>query len=68
MAEFFPAAALVADENGETGITMGIGDVRLRAWSGGCVCEKMVFLAQEAGAGTAGLRKTGRGKSGRSWC
>ena len=62
MAEFFPAAALITDENGEAGITMGIGDVRLRAWSGGCVYEKMVFPAQEAGARDSGLKEKRTGE------
>lgn len=41
---------------------MGIGDVRLRAWSGGCVCEKMVFPAQEAGARDSGLKENRAGE------
>lgn len=57
MAEFFPAATLVTDENGEAAITMGIGDVRLRAWSGGRICEKMIFLTREAEETGGGLQE-----------
>ncbi|WP_455618147.1 transglutaminase domain-containing protein [Eisenbergiella sp.] len=57
MSEFFPAATLVTDENGEAAITMGIGDVRLRAWSGGKMCEKMIFLTREAGGRDGGLEE-----------
>ena len=34
MAEFFPAAAVIADADGEVQMTLGLGDIRVRAFDG----------------------------------
>lgn len=45
MAEYFPAVTLVTDSKGEVHVTVGLGDVRIRAWKGAVFAEKTVSLA-----------------------
>lgn len=47
MAEFFPAAVLIADENGEVQVTLGLGDIRVRAFDGACRAEAMMRVEDE---------------------
>ena len=52
MAEYFPAAALETDEQGETSIRLGLGDIRLQARSEGKFVERYCNLAED-GVGAA---------------
>ena len=52
MAEYFPAAALETDEQGETSIRLGLGDIRLQARSEGKFVERYCNLAED-GIGAA---------------
>ena len=52
MAEYFPAAVLETDEQGETSIRLGLGDIRLQARSEGKFVERYCNLAED-GAGAA---------------
>ena len=47
MAEFFPAAVLIADENGEVQVTLGLGDIRVRAFDGTRRAEAMMRIEDE---------------------
>ncbi len=47
MAEFFPAAVLIADENGEVQVTLGLGDIRVRAFDGTRRAEAMMRVEDE---------------------
>ena len=47
MAEFFPAAVLIADENGEVQVTLGRGDIRVRAFDGTRRAEAMMRVEDE---------------------
>jgi hypothetical protein len=42
MAEYFPAVTLMTDGKGETSISVGLGDVWIRAWMGDTFAEKKV--------------------------
>jgi transglutaminase-like putative cysteine protease len=44
MAEYFPAVTLVTDGKGEVHVSIGLGDVRIRAWKGDVFGEKKVSL------------------------
>lgn len=48
MAEYYPAATLKTDENGKVCLTVGIGDIHIRAFLGACFAEKTVSM-QEGG-------------------
>lgn len=50
MAEYFPAVTLTTDSKGEVHISVGIGDVRVRAWKGNAFGEKKVSLKETAKA------------------
>ena len=52
MAEYFPAAVLETDEQGETSIRLGLGDIRLQARSEGKFAERYCNLAED-GVGAA---------------
>ena len=52
MAEYFPAAVLETDEQGETSIRLGLGDIRLQARSEGKFVERYCNLAED-GVGAA---------------
>ena len=52
MAEYFPAALLETDEQGETSIRLGLGDIRLQARSEGKFVERYCNLAED-GVGAA---------------
>jgi len=52
MAEYFPAAVLETDEQGETSIRLGLGDIRLQARSEGKFVECYCNLAED-GVGAA---------------
>ena len=52
MAEYFPAAVLETDEQGETSIRLGLGDIRLQARSEGKFAECYCNLAED-GVGVA---------------
>ena len=52
MAEYFPAAVLETDEQGETSIRLGLGDIRLQARSEGKFVERYCNLAED-GIGAA---------------
>ena len=52
MAEYFPAAVLETDEQGETSIRLGLGDIRLQARSEGKFLERYCNLAED-GVGAA---------------
>lgn len=52
MAEYFPAAVLETDEQGETSIRLGMGDIRLQARSEGKFVERYCNLAED-GVGAA---------------
>ena len=47
MAEYFPAAVLETDEQGETSIRLGLGDIRLQARSEGKFVERYCNLAED---------------------
>lgn len=47
MAEYFPAAVLETDEQGETSIRLGLGDIRLQARSEGKFAECYCNLAED---------------------
>ena len=47
MAEYFPAAVLETDEQGETSIRLGLGDIRLQARSEGKFAERYCNLAED---------------------
>ena len=47
MAEFFPAAVLIADGNGEVQVTLGLGDIRVRAFDGTRRAEAMMRIEDE---------------------
>lgn len=44
MAEYYPAVTLVTDSKGEVHVSVGLGDVRVRAWKGDTFGEKKVSL------------------------
>lgn len=50
MAEYFPAATVIADEAGEVKITLGLGDVLLHAEKDGFFAEKEVDVLETAEA------------------
>lgn len=50
MAEYFPAVTLTTDSKGEVHISVGLGDVRVRAWKGNAFGEKKVSLKETAKA------------------
>ncbi|SHO49243.1 transglutaminase domain-containing protein [Anaerocolumna xylanovorans] len=50
MAEYFPAVTLVTDSKGEAHVSVGLGDVRVRAWKGDTFGEKKVSLKVTAKA------------------
>lgn len=52
MAEYFPAAVLETDEQGETSIRLGLGDIRRQARSEGKFVERYCNLAED-GVGAA---------------
>ena len=52
MAEYFPAAVLETDEQGEISIRLGLGDIRLQARSEGKFVERYCNLAED-GVGAA---------------
>ena len=52
MAEYFPAAVLETDEQGEASIRLGLGDIRLQARSEGKFVERYCNLAED-GVGAA---------------
>ena len=52
MAEYFPAAVLETDEQGETSIRLGLGDIRQQARSEGKFVERYCNLAED-GVGAA---------------
>lgn len=81
MAEYFPAAVLETDEQGETSIRLGLGDIRLQARSEGKFVERYCNLAED-GVGAAdadctvtlvledseaGMRDALSGVSARGW-
>lgn len=41
MAEYYPAANLITDEKGQVHITVGLGDIRIRAWKDHLFAEVM---------------------------
>ena len=47
MAEFFPAAAVIADADGEVQMTLGLGDIRVRAFDGIRRAEAMMRIEEE---------------------
>ena len=47
MAEYFPATVLETDEQGETSIRLGLGDIRLQARSEGKFVERYCNLAED---------------------
>lgn len=47
MAEFFPAAVMIADADGEVQMTLGLGDIRVRAFDGIRRAEAMMRIEEE---------------------
>lgn len=47
MAEFFPAAVMIADADGEVRMTLGLGDIRVRAFDGIRRAEAMMRIEEE---------------------
>lgn len=47
MAEYFPAAVLIADAGGEVQVTLGLGDIRVRAFDGTRRAEAMMRVDDE---------------------
>lgn len=47
MAEFFTAAVLLADADGEVQVTLGLGDIRVRAFDGTRRAEAMLRIEEE---------------------
>ena len=47
MAEFFPAAVMTADADGEVRMTLGLGDIRVRAFDGIRRAEAMMRIEEE---------------------
>lgn len=51
MAEYYPAAVMETDEQGEARITVGRGDIHIRAFANGCFAEKTVSAGECKEAG-----------------
>lgn len=60
MAEYFPAATVKTDDGGVARLTIGLGDVRIRAWKDGAFAEQQAFptLATEFSAAASLIELT----------